>query len=305
MSYILVVNPVILSGANLEKGPVMTATALSAAFGSLVIGVASNTPLGLMPGMGLNAYFTYGLCKTFDVSWQEALSCCFVSGVLLLLLAVAGVCQALVRKVLSDQLKKAITVAIGLFQALIGFQTMGLIVSSEDTLVTMTDTFDGKKFLSIAGLCAISALIVSHVHGALLFGIFGMAAFSWLAGMQALPAALCGIPQLDAAFCLDFSAWHPNSGKLMPMAIGTLVLLFVALFDIAGVQFGLLGMARLLEDGKVTKSSSIFASAGVATMLGAVLGTSPVIIANESSAGIMEGAKTGLSSLVVAALFLL
>jgi len=111
------------------------------------------------------------------------------------------------------------------------------------------------------------------------------------------------VAEVRSAFCLDFSAWAPGGGKLMPMVCGTLVLLFVSLFDIAGVQYGLFGMAQLLEDGAVPRSNTIFASAGISTMAGALLGTSPVIIANESSAGIMEGAKTGLSALVVSVLF--
>merc|ERR1712232_992737 len=182
---------------------------------------------------------------------------------------------------------------------------MGLVVGSSDTLVAMADVFNANAnmYLSMGGICVISAMLVWHCHGALLIGILGMAVCSWILGMQAPPTGVFGLPLFDAAFCMDFTAW--SNGKLASMIIGTLVLLFVALFDIAGVQFGLLNMANLLVDGKVEKSSEIFASAGIATMAGALLGTSPVIIANESSAGIMEGAKTGLSSLVVAVLFVL
>lgn len=309
MSYIMVVNPVIISKAD-PSDPrlvehVMFATAMSAAVGSLFVGVFANAPLGLMPGMGLNAYFAFGICLAFSVSWREALSCCFVSGLLLCILSAAGVCQAIVRMVLSDHLKKAITVAIGLFQALIGFQVMGLVVSSPDTLVTMGDMSSSNQqlYLSLVGLCAISALLVGQFHGALLVGIWGMAACSWVLGLAEPPQGVLGMPRIHEFWCVEFSAWHPGSGKLPSMIVGTCVMLFVALFDIAGVQYGLFGMARLLENGQVPRSNTVFASSGVGTMIGAVLGTSPVIIANESSAGIMEGAKTGLAAIVVSFLF--
>lgn len=313
MSYIMVVNPVILCRAATKHDPllaeaVMTATALSAAVGSLVVGVLGDAPLGLMPGMGLNAYFVFGLCHAFGVSWQEALSCCFVSGAILVLFSVLGVCEFVVSKVLSEHLKKAITVAIGVFQALIGFQVMGLVVGSPDTLVTLGDLelSNANLYLSIAGFLLISAmLVVGKVHGAFLIGIWAMAACSWVVGLEKPPQGLVELPRLDASFSISFAAWSPGHGKLPGMIVGTLVLLFVALFDLAGVQYGLMGIANLLVDGQVPRSTAIFTSAGIATMVGACLGTSPVIIANESSAGIVEGAKTGLMAVVVAVLFLL
>jgi len=312
MSYIMVVNPVIISKAgingDLPPESVMAATALSASVGSFVVGVIGDAPLGLMPGMGLNAYFTFGICHNFGLSWQEALSCCFVSGLALLLLALCGVCHWVVSKVLSEHLKKAITVAIGIFQALIGFQVMGLVVMSKDTLVTLGDLelSNQKLILAIAGFCVISAMLVrGGVHGALLIGIWLMAGISWLLGISEPPQSAISMPRFDAAFAVDFSGWAPGGGKLQGHVVGSLVLLFVALFDLAGVQYGLFGIAGLLRGGTVPRSTSIFSSAAVGTMAGALLGTSPVIIANESSAGIVEGARTGLSAVVVAVLFLI
>eukprot|EP00929_Paragymnodinium_shiwhaense_P064293 TRINITY_DN32197_c0_g1_i1.p1 TRINITY_DN32197_c0_g1~~TRINITY_DN32197_c0_g1_i1.p1 ORF type:complete len:584 (+),score=138.30 TRINITY_DN32197_c0_g1_i1:118-1869(+) len=312
MSYIMVVNPVILSKSDPHDTrlvePVMTATALAAAIGSLYVGLVGNAPLGLMPGMGLNAYFSFGICHAMNVTWQQAMSCCFASGALLSFLALVGACQAVVRMVLSDHLKKAITVAIGLFQALIGFQVMGLVIGSADTLVTLGDVAwtNERLYLALVGLCMISMLLVGQrVHGALLLGIWAMAACSWVIGIRDPPEALVSWPKFDAALCLDFGAWSPDHPKFFSMLVGTAVLLFVALFDIAGVQYGLFGMAGLLENGTVPRSNHVFASAGLSTMAGALLGTSPVIIANESSAGIMEGSKTGLSACVVAVLFVL
>lgn len=309
MSYIMVVNPVILSRAATPDNPwqmeaIMTATGLSAGLSSLIVGLLADAPLGLMPGMGLNAYFAFGICHTFGVSWQQAMTCSFVSGVLLLIMAVMGICNWIVAKVLSDHLKKAITVAIGIFQALIGFQVMGLVVKSSNTLVGLGHVeSDHQLWLALLGFCLISAMLVKGVHGALLIGILLMAVLSWCLELQPPPEGVFDLPRFDGAFTMDFSAWAPGSDTLPGMVVGTLVLLFVALFDLAGVQYGLMSIAGLLKDGQVPRGTSIFASAALGTMAGACLGTSPVIIANESSAGIVEGGRTGLSAVVVSILF--
>eukprot|EP00405_Crypthecodinium_cohnii_P024408 CAMPEP_0206488648 /NCGR_PEP_ID=MMETSP0324_2-20121206/42582_1 /ASSEMBLY_ACC=CAM_ASM_000836 /TAXON_ID=2866 /ORGANISM="Crypthecodinium cohnii, Strain Seligo" /LENGTH=504 /DNA_ID=CAMNT_0053967801 /DNA_START=227 /DNA_END=1741 /DNA_ORIENTATION=- len=311
MSYIMVVNPVIICKAATPDNPldpeaVMTSTALAASFGSLCAGLLGDAPLGLMPGMGLNAYFAFGICHTFGVSWQEALSCCLMSGIILVTFSVMGLCNYVVGKVLSEHLKKAITVAIGVFQALIGFQTMGLVVSSSDTLVTLGDLSlsNSHLYLAIAGFLLISALlVVGEVRGALLLGIWAMAVTAWALGLTDPPKGILDYPSFGSSISVSFDAWNPNDGNLPAMIAGTAVLLFVALFDLAGVQYGLMGMAGLLRDGNVPRSSSIFSSAGLATIAGALFGTSPIIIANESSAGIVEGAKTGLMAITVSVLF--
>lgn len=313
MSYIMVVNPVILSAANperpLEAAPLMSATAFAAAIGSLAIGVLGKAPFAMMPGMGLNAYFTYGICHQFGLSWQQAMSSCFVAGVALLLLAALGVCHWLVRKALSEHLKKAITVAIGVFQAMIGFQVMGLIETSQDTMLELGDvSFSNTRlYLALAGFLLIVALTVTaRVHGAILIGMVTMSVCAWALRIHEPPQGFLEWPSFDYSLSVDFSAWsQPGTRQFTGVAVGSVVLLFVALFDIAGVQYGLSHIAGLLQDGMVPRSSGIFASAGVGTIAGALLGTSPVIIANECSAGIMEGAVTGVSALVVSALFCL
>jgi len=143
------------------------------------------------------------------------------------------------------------------------------------------------------------------VHGALLIGIWLMSCTSWLLRFSEVPETIFSTPRFDAALAVDFSGWAPGSGKLQGLLVGSIVLLFVALFDLAGVQYGLLGIAGLLRNGKVPRSSSIFSSAALSTMVGSLLGTSPIIIANESSAGIVEGGRTGFCAVVVAVLFAL
>lgn len=314
MSYIMVVNPVILANARsranpLPLAPLMGATAMSSFLGSLLVGLWANMPLGLMPGMGLNAYFVFGICHNFDVTLAQALSCGFMSGLLLLVLSQLGVCHWLVKTILSQHLKNAITVSIGMFQAMIGFQIMGLVVGSPDTLVTLGDlSFSNTKlYVSMTGFCLVAIMSCQEVHGALLIGIWQIAICSWIMGICNPPEGMFLMPRFDLAFTVDFSLWMPGNEKLYGMIVGTSVLFFVALFDLAGVQYGLIQMAKLLtvkdKEQVVAESTEIFSSAALSTMLGACLGTSPLIIANESSAGIVEGAKTGLSSLVIAILF--
>jgi len=311
MSYIMIVHPAILHVASERSGiglaPLVTTTALSAAFGTLLVGISTNTPFGLMPGMGLNAYFSYGVCKALGLSYQKALSCSFVGGAVLLFLCLVGACDRIVNYLLSDHLKKAITAAIGLFQAMIGFQVMGLVVDSPDTLVTMVDLtawqVNAQVYLAIAGLLLISALLVgARMPGAMLVGVLLMAAFSWLTGLSPAPYALFDAPSFEAVFQVDFSGWWPGSPELPGLATGAFVMLFVCLFDIAGVAHGLQSAAGI--PAAEQHSSSIIGAAASATIVGALLGTSPIIVANESSAAIIEGARTGLSAVVMSVLFL-
>merc|ERR1719440_756863 len=197
MSYILVVNPVVILG-NARKpdpipvAPLMSATAVSSVVGCLLCGLWANMPLGLMPGMGLNAYFVFGICHTFDVSFQEALTCAFMAGFLLLVLSQLGVCHWLVKTILSQHLKNAITVSIGMFQAMIGFQIMGLVVGSPDTLVTLGDmSFSNTKlYVSMLGFCLVAVMSCQQVHGALLIGIWQIAICSWILGISDPPSGV-------------------------------------------------------------------------------------------------------------------
>lgn len=311
MSYVMLVIPVLLHKANEEMNfeALLTATALSAATGSFLAGVLGNAPVGVTPGLRLNAYFTFGFCRTLDVSWGEALSCCFVSGSLLLLLAVLGVCNWVAREVLTDHLKKAIAVAMGIFQAMIGFQMLGLVSPHEEeymALATARFRWHGEgAFLCfvVATFCLVSGLLVaSRVNGALLISIFLVAAGSWAFGLFEPPAAAFAAPRFDAVLSLDFSGWLHRK-KLGNLVVGSSVMLLIAIFDVMGVQYGLYSIAGLLKHGVVPKSSGIVASTALGTIVGSLLGTGPLVIANESSAGIVEGARTGLSAVVVSALF--
>lgn len=310
MIYILLVNPIILHKAStpsdsFDIDSIISATAFTAAISSVFVGFAANMPFGIMPGMGLNAYFTFGMCQALGLSWRKALSCCAVSGLTLAAFVILGVCNV-VQSLLGDHLKKAITVGIGLFSALIGFEVMGLVVASPVTLVTLGDMQLGNQelYLAMGGLLIITALLVgTKIRGAFFIGIWIMAICSWKSGMSPVPSSVFSMPKFGAVGAADFSGWTAGRDELFAHITGSLVLLFVALFDIAGVQYGLGDLAGLLRDGRVPGERGVFLSASLGTVVGAVMGTSPVIIANESSAGILEGSKTGLSAVVVGVMF--
>merc|ERR1719161_378362 len=287
----------------------VSSTALTAAFASFFVGVTSNLPFDVMPGMGLNAYFTFGICQLLDVSWRKALSCCFISGVALLVLSALGT-TTWIQRMVPNHLKKAITVAIGLFQALIGFQTMGLVVSSNTTLVTLGDidwNSDPGLYISIAGFLFISTLLAScSVKGAMFIGIWGMTAMSWMYGLSPLPEGFLGTPSFGTVGVIDFSGFNPASSEFWGLVGASAAILAVMIFDVAGVQYGIAMRAKLLDEHEeVPRGKFGFLSVALGTIFGSYLGTSPVIIANESSAGVMEGARTGLSSCVCAVLFVI
>lgn len=314
MSYILLVNPTILHlastlGDAFRMDDLVSSTALTAAFASLFVGLTTNLPFCIMPGMGLNAYFTFGICQLLDVSWQKALSCCFVSGVVLLVLSALGT-TTWIQRMVPNHLKKAITVAIGLFQALIGFQTMGLVVSSNTTLVTLGDidwNSNPSLYIAIAGFLFISTLLAScSVQGAMFIGIWGISASSWIYGLSSLPEGFLRGPSFGTVGVIDFSGFNPASSECWALCGASATILAVMIFDVAGVQYGIAMRAKLLDEhDEVPRGKWGFVSVACGTIFGSCLGTSPVIIANESSAGVMEGARTGLSSCICAVLFVI
>jgi len=319
MSYIMLVNSVLLYKANSEEllafESLLTATALSSAIGSALVGLLGNAPMGMLPGLRLNAYFTFGFCQTLGIRWGEALSCCFMSGALTLLLAWLGVCDWLVRAFLSDHLKKASAAAMGIFQAMVGLQMMGYVVTERHSLTGMdcsnftlnlstVQCSDLGVCLALGTFCVISCLLVAtRVNCAMLIGVFAIGIGSWVSGLALPPQRIFAAPRFETALTVDFSGWFASREKIGSMVLGTLVMLFVALCDIAGVKYGLYSIAGLLRHGTVPRGRGIMVGAALGTMSAGLLGTSPLVIANESSAGILDGARTGLSAVTIAVLY--
>ena len=302
LSYILFVNPRILAQAGMPASDVAVATALAAAAATLVMGLWANYPFALAPGMGLNAYFTFGVVGALGVEWPVALAAVFVEGLLFLALALTGVRAAMIQAI-PVSIKVATMSGIGLFLAIIGFQSAGLVVDHPATLVTLGDLRQPETVLALAGLLLIAALLAARFRGAILVGILAVTAGCWALGVTPPPERLLSLPALptETLLALDFSGLL--TGKLL---LVVLAFLFVDLFDTAGT---LLGVGRLAgfvdESGQLPRANRAFAADAIGTSVGAAFGTSTVTTYVESATGIEEGGRTGLTAVTVAVLFLL
>ncbi|MEM7582769.1 MAG: NCS2 family permease [Acidobacteriota bacterium] len=302
MSYILFVNPQILSQAGMPAADVAAATALASAVATLAMGLAANYPIALAPGMGLNAYFTFGIVGAMGVSWQTALAAVLVEGVLFLALALSGARAALLRAI-PDAIKTATMCGIGLFLAIIGLQGAGLVVDHPATLVTLGEVGDVTVVLALAGLVLIAALLATGVKGAFLIGIGLVTAICWATGLSPAPESFVTVPSLpsETLLAMDFSSLF--TGKLLVVVVA---LLFVDLFDTAGTLIGVGRRAGFLDArGELPRANQAFAADAVGTIAGAAVGTSTVTSYVESATGVEEGGRTGLTALTVAVLFLL
>lgn len=302
MSYILFVNPQILSQAGLPASDVAVATALAAAAATLVMGLYANYPFALAPGMGLNAYFTFGVVGALGVPWPVALAAVFVEGILFLALAATGVRTALL-KAIPTSIKIATMCGIGLFLAIIGFENAGLVVDHPATLVTLGDVKSAGVLLALAGLVVMTVLMARKVKGAILIGILGVTVVCWLSGFSPRPEQFFTIPHLpeETLFALDFSGLMTAKFLMVVIAF-----LFVDIFDTAGTLIGVGRLAGFVdEDGELPRANRAFAADAVGTMVGATVGTSTVTSYVESATGVEEGGRTGLTSVVTGILFLL
>jgi len=302
MAYIIFVNPNLLGAAGMDEGAVMTATILTASLASILMAFLTNYPFALASGMGLNAFFAFTIAP--EVGWQGALAMVFISGVMFLILALSGLITK-IDEVIPTVLKRSVAVGIGLFIALIGFKNSGIVVEDPETLVTLGNLTDPSVTVAIFGLIVTIILMARGVRGAILLGIVFATIYSFVIGVQPAPTAVSnfiGMPNSIGPifFELDFAAVT----QLGIMTIFALV--FVDLFDTMGTLLGTGAKAGYLdENGNLPKVKNAMIADAFATMGGAFLGTSTVTTYVESTAGISEGGRTGLTSLVVGILFLL
>jgi len=302
MSYILVVNPQILSDAGMPMNDVAFATAVSAGIATLVMAFLANYPFALAPGMGLNAYFTYGVVQGMGVPYPVALGAVFVEGALFLALSVGGA-RAAVLNAIPLTLKQATTAGIGLFLGVIGLRNAGIVVDNPATLVGLGDLTDPLVLASLGGLAVTGVLLARRVLGALLIGIAVTAAYVWMTGLAPGPTNLMAVPQLPEQTLAAFEFDLLLQGKLFSVV---LAFLFVDFFDTAGTLVGVGTLGGFVDSrGFLPRASRAFSADAIGTMVGATLGTSTVTTYIESATGIEEGGKTGLTALVVAVLFFL
>ena len=306
MAYIVVVNPAILGAAGMPVAAVAVATCLASGLGSILMGLLSNYPLALAPGMGLNAYFTYTVVKGMGLPWQTALGCVFISGVAFLVLTLAGVRQLIVSAV-PRPLFAAVAGGIGLFIAFIGLADAGIVIPTPGTMVKLGSLTAPTAALAMLGLLVIAALQARGVKGAILLGILVTAAIAWLSGLSHFSPGAYSLRDLSAAaFKLDVRAALNYKGGLgLSLIEIVFVFLFVDMFDNIGTLVAVTKRAGLIAaDGEIPRLNRILLSDSVAMLLGAVVGTSPVTSYIESAAGVAVGGRTGLTSVVVGILFL-
>jgi AGZA family xanthine/uracil permease-like MFS transporter len=300
MAYIMFVNPSILGEAGMDRGAVFVATCLASAIGTLIMALYANYPLALAPGMGLNAYFTYGVVLGMHYSWQVALGAVFISGVLFLVLSVTHVRELIVDAIPTSQ-RMAISAGIGLFLGIIALKNAGIVVASPATFVTLGNLKAAPTLLAIAGFLAMVALDARRVPGAIIIAILGTTAVGIATGVS----SFAGVFALPPSLAPTFLAMDLRGALDLGLVAIIFAFLFVDLFDNTGTLVGVAHRAGLIApDGRIPRLGRAFIADSVATMAGAVLGTSTVPSYIESAAGVKAGGRTGLVGVVVAILFL-
>ncbi len=300
MAYIVFVNPSILSLTGMDFNAVFVATCLAAALGTGIMALVANYPIALAPGMGLNAYFTFTVCKGMGVSWQVALGAVFISGIIFLAVSLFKVREAIVNAI-PHSLKLAISAGVGMFLAIIALKNAGLITGSPATLVTLGSVSDPKTLLAIAGFFLIVALEYRRIPGSIIIGILFVTVLSVALGLSEFKGVASLPPSIAPTFMQMDIQGALNAGLLGVI----FVFFFVDLFDTTGTLIGVSHRAGLLDkDGKLPRLKKALLADSVAIAAGAALGTSSTTAYVESAAGTAVGGRTGLTSLVVALLFL-
>jgi AGZA family xanthine/uracil permease-like MFS transporter len=301
MAYIALVNPQILSAAGMDKGAVFVATCLASALATLFMALYANYPLALAPGMGLNAYFTYGVVLGLHYNWRVALGAVFFSGCLFLLLSITPVRRWIIDAIPMSQ-KIAISAGIGLFLGVIALKETGLVVADPATLVTLGDVRSSTTLLAAAGFLAMVALDRRGVPGAIIIAVLGTA----FVGILLHVSPFAGIGSLPPSLAPTFLALDLKGALDIGVATIVFVFLFVDLFDNTGTLVGVAYRAGLVDaEGHIPRLGRVLVVDSAASIVGSLLGTSTVTSYIESAAGVRAGGRTGLTGVVVALLFLL
>jgi len=301
MAYIIFVNPQILGAAGMDKGAVFVATCLAAAISTLIMALYANYPIALAPGMGLNAFFAFTVVLAYKFTWQQALAAVFCSGVLFLLISIFRIREYVINAI-PHNIKMAVSAGIGLFLAIIGLQGAGIVVDHPATLVTLGNLTQPAAILALIGFVLIAALNYRGVLGGTIIGIIVVALIGIPFGLSSFQGVVSLPPSLAPTFLqLDFSRTFELSFLIVVFSM-----LFVDLFDTAGTLIGVSHRAGFLDkQGRLPRMPQALISDASATVAGSLLGTSNTTSYIESAAGVDAGGRTGLTSVVVAILFLL
>lgn len=303
MSYILAVNPQMLSETGMDKGGVFTASVIASIIAMICMAFLANLPFGLAPGMGLNAFFTFTVVKTLGYTWQFALTAVFLEGIVFLILSLFKV-REMIFDAIPINLKKAVSCGIGLFIALVGLVNSGIILQGEGTVLQLGNLLSRESVVFIVGLFIIALLLAREIKGALMYGILVSTILALILGVSkyqggspiTLPPSLAPV-----AFKIQFD-------KIFTFDMFTVVFtfLFVDIFDTVGTLVGVSAKAGMLdEQGKLKEASPALLADAIGTTTGALLGTSTVTTFVESASGVAEGGRTGLTALSTAFFFFL
>ena len=301
MAYIIFVNPSILADAGMDKGAVFVATCLAAAIGCFIMGFIANYPIALAPGMGLNAFFTYGVVLGMGYSWQAALGAVFLSGIIFLILSLFKVREWIINAI-PKTLKLGIATGIGAFLALIALKNAGIIIANPATFVGLGDLTEFVPLMSIIGFFLIAAFTARNIPGAVMLAILLMTVVGLIFGDVNYTGIVSSPPSLAPTFMqMDLKAALEISMLSVVFAF-----LFVDLFDTSGTLIAVTQRAGLTNDqGNIDRLGKALSSDSIATVAGATLGTSTTTSYIESAAGVAAGGRTGLTAVVVGVLFVL
>ena len=301
MAYIIFVNPLILGDAGMDKGAVFVATCLAASLATAMMGLYANYPIALAPGMGLNAYFAYGVVNGMGVPWTVALGAVFISGVLFLALTLTHVREWIINSI-PKALKLSISAGIGLFLAIIALKNAGLVVENKATLVGIGNLKAPTTILACLGFFLMVGLDALRVRGAIMIAVLAVTVIGIVFGLSPFN----GIASMPPSLAPTFMKMDVAGALSLGLVAVVFAFLFVDLFDNAGTLIGLAHRAGFLDkEGKLPRLRQALVTDSAAAMGGAILGTSTTTSYLESAAGIKEGGRTGLTALTVAALFLL
>ena len=305
MAYILVVNPLILSDSGMDFAKVFAATAIASAIASIFMGLVANLPFALSAGMGLNALFSYTVCVGMGYSWRWALTAIFVEGIIFLIMTVTNIREAIVNSVPAN-IKRAIGAGVGLFVAYIGLKNAGIIISDESNLTALNpEWYKGASGTAVVGLIITAVLLARRIKGALLIGMI----ITTLIGIPSGITSYAGgsyIPATPYFWEFAFSEITADSRSVFDFVIIVLTFLYFDMFDTVGTLIACAGKSGIINpDGSIPRARQALLADAIGTTTGSVLGTSTVTTFVESSAGVAEGGRTGLTAVTVGLMFML
>ncbi|MBP6018433.1 MAG: NCS2 family permease [Burkholderiaceae bacterium] len=300
MSYIIFVNPEILSSTGMDKSAVFVATCAAAAVGTLIMALFANWPIGMAPGMGLNAFFAFTVVGAMGYSWQQALGAVFISGVIFVVLTLSGARSWLIRGI-PKSLQSAIAAGIGLFLAIIALGNAEIVVANPATKISLGDLTSAPALFAIFGFFVIAACDAMKIRGAILIGILAVTLLSMATGHNHYNGLISPIPSLLPTFMQLDIIGALNTGFVHVV----LVLVLVEVFDATGTMVGVAKRANLIEPGKPNRLGRALLADSTAIVAGSMLGTSSTTAYVESASGVQAGGRTGLTALTIAVLFML